>query len=202
LYVNDETKEIRNQKDLAQMVVDADVPTFGSCWGLQLFTAVLGGKVQHNPKGWEVGIGRNILQSDTGRGHPIYAGKPASFDAITVHMDEVCELPMGATVLASNRVSDVQAMEVLRGKFRFWGVQYHPELELTTLSGILRLIGPVLVKEGLCEDEKAVEAMADDWLKMGDHPTDLPSLWRQGIDDWVADPHLRMREISNWLSSL
>ena len=36
--------------------------------------------------------------------------KPGVFDALTVHRDEIATLPAGATVLATNEMSRVQAL--------------------------------------------------------------------------------------------
>jgi len=48
------------------------------------------------------------------------------FEAITVHRDDIEQLPEGARVLASNDMG-LQALEVRHGRGTCWGVQYHPE---------------------------------------------------------------------------
>ncbi|MFG1375220.1 hypothetical protein V5F32_23900 [Xanthobacter oligotrophicus] len=52
--------------------------------------------VRLNPKGREVGFGRRIRTTPEGAQHPMFAGKPPVFEAMTVHLDEVETLPEGA----------------------------------------------------------------------------------------------------------
>src|SRR5712671_1031371 len=112
LNVYDGGPEIARQIELTREVLKAKTPLFGSCWGLQVMTVAAGGVVRPNPKGREIGIGRRIALTQAGVGHPMYAGKAAPFDAITVHLDEVETLAPGTTVLATNSVSGVQAAEL------------------------------------------------------------------------------------------
>src|SRR5437763_3827402 len=112
LNVYDGGPAIAPQIELAREVLKARTPLFGSCWGLQVVTVAAGGVVRANPKGREIGIARAIRLTHAGVAHPMYQGKRDPFDAIAVHMDEVTELPPGATVLASNEFSTVQAAEI------------------------------------------------------------------------------------------
>ena len=43
-------------------------------------------------------------------------------------------LPPGATLLATNAVTAVQAAEIRSGRGTFWGVQYHPEISLAEVA--------------------------------------------------------------------
>jgi len=60
LHICDPTPEVRRQIDFARAVFVSRVPTWGSCWGLQLATVALGGTVWANPKGREIGVARGI----------------------------------------------------------------------------------------------------------------------------------------------
>ena len=71
------------------------LPSFGSCFAAQLVAVAAGGSVRANPKGREFGLARKIELSAAGRAHPLFAGKPAVFDAYTSHGDEVDTLPPG-----------------------------------------------------------------------------------------------------------
>src|SRR5262249_2376700 len=86
------------------------VPVWGSCWGLQLAVVALGGSVRRNPRGRELSIARAITVTDTGRAHPLLASRPAVFDALCSHLDEIETLPPNSRVLAANEVSAVQAI--------------------------------------------------------------------------------------------
>jgi GMP synthase (glutamine-hydrolysing) len=77
---------------------------------LQLAAAALGGRVRTNPRGREIGVARGVALTEAGRGHPMLAGRPAVFEALCFHLDEVEAPPPGAEVLAGNAMSAVQAM--------------------------------------------------------------------------------------------
>ncbi|MBT3787568.1 MAG: type 1 glutamine amidotransferase [Alphaproteobacteria bacterium] len=130
--------EVQVQIELARQAFESGVPVFGSCWGLQVMCVALGGEVQANPKGRELGIGRKILVNETGLAHPMLVGKCQVFDAVSIHLDEVTRLPENAIVLAGNAMSEVQAIEIRRGNHLFWGVQYHPEFDLGEITAIMQ----------------------------------------------------------------
>ena len=124
---------VTRQIDLAKAVFAAGVPFFGSCWGLQVAVTAAGGEVHANPQGREFGFARRILLTDAGREHPLFAGKPAVFEAPTVHRDSIAVLPGGAAILARNDFG-VQATAFTFGRGTFWGVQYHPEYDYVGCS--------------------------------------------------------------------
>jgi GMP synthase (glutamine-hydrolysing) len=117
---------VTQQVELARAVFAAGVPFFGSCWGLQVAVTAAGGEVRANPRGREFGFGRRIALTEAGREHALFAGKPAVFEAPTIHRDEIARLPAGASILAVNDFG-VQAASFTHGRGTFWGVQYHPE---------------------------------------------------------------------------
>ncbi|WP_237050893.1 glutamine amidotransferase-related protein [Microvirga ossetica] len=88
------------------------------------------------------------------------AGRPASFDAPAFHSDEVEKLPEGGTLLAFNKVTEVQAVEIRHGPGVFWSVQYHPELDLYEVAGALRRQNDALVSEGYAISPEALEEYA------------------------------------------
>ena len=51
---------------------ETGVSSFGSCWGLQIAAVACGGKVELNPNGREVGVGRKVMLSGEGRDHPMF----------------------------------------------------------------------------------------------------------------------------------
>jgi len=105
---------VTRQIELAKAVFAAGVPYFGSCWGLQVAVTAAGGEVRANPRGREFGFGRRILLSDAGREHPLFAGKPATFEAPTIHRDEIASLPAGATAaVAANPRAPIAASRLL-----------------------------------------------------------------------------------------
>src|ERR1700724_1786290 len=102
LHIYDRTLDVTRQIDFARAAFTAGVPAWGSCWGLQLAVVALGGSVRRNPRGREVPIARAITVTDTGRAHPLLASRPAVFDALCSHLDEIETLPPNSQVLAAN----------------------------------------------------------------------------------------------------
>ena len=60
------------QIELMARTFESGVSSFGSCWGLQIAAVACGGKVELNPKGREVGVGRKVMLSGEGRDHPMF----------------------------------------------------------------------------------------------------------------------------------
>jgi GMP synthase (glutamine-hydrolysing) len=200
LNVYDRGPQIDGQIELAREVLKAKTPLFGSCWGLQVITVAAGGVVRANPKGREIGVGRKIALTPDGRDHPMYAGKAAVFDAVTVHLDEVATLAPGTTVLAANAMSDVQAAEIKVDGAVAWAVQYHPEFSLGDMAAIIRRYGSRLIREGFFADEAGRDAYMADLETLDREPDNKPLAWRYGIDEAVLNPGVRTMEIANWIT--
>ncbi len=202
LHVYDTTPAVERQLTLVSEVFDAGIPVFGSCWGLQVATVVLGGRVHANPRGRELGIARAIRVNDRGCRHPLLAGKGAVFDAVAVHSDEVAQLPAGAAVLAGNAVSEVQALEVRQGDKWFWGVQYHPEFSLLDMAAIFLRYRDGLIDDGFFLSAQDVEAVAEDYRSLHRRPQQLALSWRYGLSSSVLAFASRTRELRNWLEAI
>ncbi len=200
LNVYDGGPTIAPQIELTREVLKSRTPLFGSCWGLQLITVAAGGTVRANPKGREIGVGRRIALTSAGREHPMYAGKAAVFDAVTVHLDEVETLAPGTTVLATNAQSGVQAAEIRVDGAVAWAVQYHPEFSLADMAAIVRRYGRRLIGEGFFTDEAARDGYVADLVALDREPDNKPLAWRYGIDATVLDPRVRTAEIANWIT--
>ncbi|HEX2085768.1 MAG TPA: glutamine-hydrolyzing GMP synthase, partial [Solirubrobacteraceae bacterium] len=102
-------------------LLELGIPVLGICYGMQLVTLALGGRVE----GAEIGeFGRSELTvREPGR---LLAGLPAEQTCWMSHRDTVYAPPPGFTALASSRESPVAALEsVDRG---IYGIQFHPEV--------------------------------------------------------------------------
>ncbi|MFL5819763.1 MAG: glutamine-hydrolyzing GMP synthase [Solirubrobacteraceae bacterium] len=109
---------------LDRRLLELDVPVLGICYGMQLLTRELGGRVSAA----EVGeFGRSDLHvSEPGR---LLAGLPTEQTCWMSHRDTVFEAPPGFTALASSSASPVAAIENrARG---IYGIQFHPEVAHT-----------------------------------------------------------------------
>jgi GMP synthase (glutamine-hydrolysing) len=189
---------VTRQIELAKAVFAAGVPFFGSCWGLQVAVTAAGGEVRANPRGREFGFARRILLTEAGQKHPLFSGKPVSFEAPTVHRDEIAALPPGATLLAENDFG-VQAASFKHGVGTFWGVQYHPEYDYRDIAAVTERYGQVLVTERMFSEMSALAAFAAEVRALQENPDDAPLLWKHGLGPAMRDESLRLLEIRNWL---
>jgi GMP synthase (glutamine-hydrolysing) len=157
-----------------------------------------GGEVRANPRGREFGFGRRILLSDAGREHPLFAGKPATFEAPTIHRDEIAALPAGAATLATNDFG-LQAAAFTHGRGTFWGVQYHPEYSFIDIAAVAERYGQTLVTEGMFRDTAELATFAADLRVLQSNPSDSPLIWKYGLGTTLRSESLRLTEILNWL---
>jgi GMP synthase (glutamine-hydrolysing) len=160
LHVYDHSPEVRRQLAFMRSVFASGTPSFGSCAGLQLAVAAAGGTVRKMER-MEAGISRRIVPTKDGRHHPLLNGRGPCWDAPAIHGDEVERLPANATLLASNAVSEVQAVEIRHDAGVFWGVQYHLELAPGEIAVALRRQASDIVSVGLAETVEDVEGRAN-----------------------------------------
>jgi GMP synthase (glutamine-hydrolysing) len=199
LHLYEDTPETRREVELMRAVFAAGVPAFGSCAGLHVATVAAGGTVRPGRNGREAGFARRITLTDAGRDHPLLAGRPASFDAPAFHSDEVETLPERATLLACNTVTQVQAVEIRHGPGVFWGVQYHPELDLYEVAGALRRQADELVREGLAGSHEALEKYARIVEALHHAPEQKDLAWFLGLDEQVTTMGYRLTELRNFI---
>ncbi len=199
LNIYDATPEVRRQIELMRAVYASGVPAFGSCWGLQVAAVAAGGEVRRNARGRELGFARNIVPTDEGRRHAMLFGRPVAFDAPAIHLDHIVVPPPDCIVLASNRMSEIQAAEIRLNGGEVWGVQYHPEFSLAEIGTIIDARRAMLVAEGFALAEEAAAAYAADLKALSANPARRDLAWRLGIDEEVLDPVRRTREIRNFV---
>ena len=192
--------EVERQLELARVVFESGLPFFGSCWGLQIAVTVAGGSVVANPRGREFGFGRRISLTPAGHDHRMYAGKPAVFEAATVHRDSIERLPSGAEVLAINELG-IQAAAFAYARGQFWGVQYHPEYEYRDLITVTDRYASRLVSEGLFHDERELEQYKDDLARLDRNPDDRALLWKHGLGPGISNWTLKVTELRNWIDA-
>jgi len=191
---------VTRQVELAKAVFAAGVPFFGSCWGLQVAVTAAGGEVRANPRGREFGFARRIQLNEAGRDHALFAGKPAVFEAPTVHRDEIASLPAGAALLAVNDFG-VQAASFTHARGTFWGVQYHPEYDYVDIAAVAERYGETLVAEGMFRDGPALAGFTAELRALQADPSDAPLLWKHGLGPAMRSEALRLLEIRNWLQA-
>jgi GMP synthase (glutamine-hydrolysing) len=203
LHIYDKMPCVTRQIDFARAVFAAGVPVWGSCWGLQLAVVALGGSVRRNPRGRELPIARAITVTETGRTHPLLASRPAVFDALCSHLDEIEKLPPNSQILAANELSAVQAITTqIPGRGSFHGTQYHPEHTLAVSAALIEMRAAELVAEGFGTELSEILAIAADYRALAKEPTRRDLVWRYGIASEIMDPLRRTTEIGNWLRSV
>lgn len=202
MHLYEDTPEIRRQIAFMRAVFASGTPSFGSCVGLQVAAVAAGGTVRENRRGHEAGFARRIVVTEAGRGHPLLAGRPDVYDAAAIHSDEVDAMPEGATLLATNRVTRVQAAEVRCGDGVFWGVQYHPELPLSEIADALRRQASDLLDQKLAVCEADVETYASLIDALDRDPSSRDVAWRLGLDEQVTAPQNRQTELRNFIDHL
>jgi GMP synthase (glutamine-hydrolysing) len=202
LCIHQPDDRVERQVELARRAFAAGVSQFGSCWAIQIAAVAAGGKVDANPRGREMGIARKILLTDAGREHPMYRGKPHTFDGFICHLDEVTELPEGGTLLATNRFTRVQGLEVRHLEGVFWGVQYHPEYTVGEMGSLANARIEALTKEGFFQDEAAAKHYVKRLMTLNEDPSRIDIQWDLSLDEDVLDDDIRQLELVNWLRSV
>jgi|GEM_PF-100685 len=180
--------EAKAQRDAMDLVFGHNIPTWGSCNGMQLAATVLGGTVGASPKGLEVGVARDTHLTAQGQAHPMFAGRSDTFAVPCIHRDEVQTLPAGATLLAGNDHSPIQAFVYDKDGVDYWGTQYHPELRPTQIADFIRN------KDGIFGSQAKLIADLDCC------ETDPVAAARLGTTTAALHHDVRTIELSNWLT--
>lgn len=117
-------------KELVREAVATDVPTLGVCLGHQLAAVALGGTVERNPHGQQVGL-LDVGWTDAVRSDALLGPLATPRRGVQWNDDVVTELPPEATLLAVTGRDEVQAV---RFAPLAWGVQLHPEVDVPVLQ--------------------------------------------------------------------
>lgn len=125
--------------------MDASLPLFGICYGHQLMSYALGGRVDYLDGGREIGTCQVELAAEAA-GDPLLADMPPLFAAHFIHEQTVAEPPAGAVVLARNGRDRHQ---MLRYGPRALSVQFHPEFTAPVMRAYFDVMQAGLADEGL-----------------------------------------------------
>lgn len=111
-------------KNLARRLLDQQLPTLGICFGMQIISLVLGGKLNSDyPENLQA---VNTTLTVEGQNDPLSASLGPKFQAFTGHSDALSNLPNGAVCLGTG---DYCPYQLVRFAPDIYGCQFHPEID-------------------------------------------------------------------------
>ncbi len=157
---NDTDPWIAKSEDFLKRAADQSVPIYGICFGHQHVARTFGGRVEKNPRGWELGTATVSLTQE-GQRNVLFASVPESFLAQESHGEIVTELPPGARALVHNDNCAYQAFSL---DDRIWGTQFHPEYTPALMQVLIALHTAALPLESFPR-WPSDEGPLQDWLR-------------------------------------
>ena len=149
-------------RELIRRTSRARVPTLGICLGHQLCAVALGGEIEVNPRGRQLGL-LDIGWTAEAVDDELMGGVVGPRRAMHWNDDVVTRLPEGAVQLATASTGEVQGA---RHAPTVWGIQWHPEVDAA-------LVARWANDGGLTSTEK--EQLLDD---LGRARSELDDAWR------------------------
>ena len=148
-------------EELGQRLLDLGrkgTPVLGVCFGHQLLARAAGGEVVLNPRGREIGT-IQVRLTAAGAKDPLFSWTRDEqlLDCQATHVDAVEPLPPGATLLAGNENTPVQAYRLSE---TIACVQFHPEIDAAIMRDLIASRVERLQAEGL--DAGALAAQVRD----------------------------------------
>jgi GMP synthase (glutamine-hydrolysing) len=139
LSVRDEEPWMATLGSWSVAAADRGVPVLAVCFGHQLVAEALGGLVEENPAGPELGT-VTVALTDHGVADPLFTNLPAYLTVQATHRDVLVRAPRLDSVrrLAGNANTPWQAFaygDALRA------VQFHPELNHVAMGDLLTVRG-------------------------------------------------------------
>ena len=184
MRLNDMTDVIKKHINFASNCFKHNNKILAICWGLQVCSVAAGGKVAAGKNGAHIGIATDVEINDEGKNNPIFKNKKFRFNTPAFNFDEVCELPKGATLLASDKVNKNMGVYFKSGNSEIWGLQYHPDYEYWQMINLSNeRMGKMIAKEYFKNEEAFKKHI--DFIKSEEKSLDFEN---------------KTYEIQNWLN--
>lgn len=135
-------------------IFSLNIPMLDICYGLQLRSYLLGGKIVSGTK--EYGPAKLILGK---KGSPLTKGLPHAFTVWMSHGDSVLAMPKEFQILGSSE--SVKYAFVADEKNKRYGLQFHPEIEHTEYGNVILSNFIAICNITLKKHEINVEAMIE-----------------------------------------
>ncbi len=142
--------------DWLRDVVTHPAPVLGICYGHQLLAYALGGAVDDNPRGFEIGT-MDVRLDPEARADPLLRDLPDPVRVHLSHRQSVLALPPGARRLAWN---DADAYQAFVYGDHVWGLQFHPEFDADVVRAYIAHNRGHLLSEG--QDPERLLAAGED----------------------------------------
>lgn len=136
--------------------VERETPILGICYGHQLLAHALGGRVERNPLGREIGT-VEVRFSPGFEQDALLGELPRQISVQVSHVESVVVLPKGARHRGASPKDLNQAFAY---EPCAWGVQFHPEFDAEIVRGYIKGRRSLLLEEGL--DPRALSEGAHD----------------------------------------
>lgn len=107
--------------NIDKAIFSLGIPVLGICYGAQLMTQLLGGKVASSPKSE---YGKTETSFDTQS--PLFSGLPKEATTWMSHTDYIDEVPNGFEVVA--KTAECPAAAIQNREKKLFALQYHPEV--------------------------------------------------------------------------
>ncbi len=132
--VYDELDWIQQLKQVTKKIIKSNKAVLGICFGHQIIASALGGIVQKNKLGWELGS-YNITLTDAGKKSLLFTSFNDNDIVYESHQDVVVKLPHKCVELAFTE----KANQSFVYKNNVFGVQFHPEFSYDVTRKLMDL---------------------------------------------------------------
>ena len=131
-------------------IIELNIPVLGVCYGHQLLARAIGGEVNWNPNGRQIGMVQLNLNpailSDLLFSHLVEKDNQYSINYYATHLQSVTSLPKKAVVLGSTKLD---SNHCFRYKQHIWGLQFHPEFNADVIRHYVHARSDEILKENL-----------------------------------------------------